>query len=162
MKQNHPMFQNQFAVQWCWRSVLPWNHAELKTKLISPLLYPAKLCSIQSSQPKKYFLTLDSCLSHFFFFFLPRKIQHLLIDSSSFLLVSLSAVMLIQTCFFSLAKSFMREASQRLAVICFVCEILHLLVDLSCNSPSRFHFANLGAEDTFSHFQVSPVWKFVR
>lgn len=46
----------------------------------------------------------------------------------------MGALMLIQTCSLSLAKNFMREALQGLAVICFVCKILHLFMDLSCDS----------------------------
>lgn len=74
----------------------------------------------------------------------------------------MGALMLIQTCSLSLAKSFMREALQGLAVICFVCKILHLFMDLSCNSQMWarrgffvFDFTRLGVGDLFSHFQVS-------
>lgn len=71
--------------------------------------------------------------------------------------------MLIQTCSLSLAKSFMREALQGLAVICFVCKILHLFMDLSCNSRTRarrglfvFHFNRLGVGPFIQSFSSFP------
>lgn len=97
------------------------------------------------------------CVVSFFFLQNSASVYRLFF----FVLVFLSALMRIWTCSLSLAKSFMREALQGLAVICFVCKILHLFMDLSCNSPMwaraffDFHFTVLGVGDTFSHFRLS-------
>lgn len=58
--------------------------------------------------------------------------------------------MLLRTCSFSLAKSFMREASQRLALVCFVRENSTSAGGFVTSlSLLAFHSAGLGADDTF-------------
>lgn len=94
--------------------------------------------------------------------FLPReggKKNHLLIDFSPFLLVLPSVAVLLRTCSFSLAKSFMREASQRLTLVCFVRENSTSAGGFvtSLAPPSRFSLGRVLAPTIrFSHFRVPP------
>lgn len=85
--------------------------------------------------------------------------MHLLIECSSFLLVFPSVAVLSRTCSFSLAKSFMREASQRLALVCFVREKKFYICRRICH-VARSHFSLFtrplfGADDEFWSFSSS-------
>ena len=74
----------------------------------------------------------------------------------------MGALMLVQTCSLSLAKSFMREALQGLAVICFVCKnstSVHGFVMYFSNTNHRNPFLSLTA--SASVWEVcSVVFKF--
>lgn len=65
------------------------------------------------------------------FIILVHKVLHLFMDFPFFYLSFMGALMLIQACSFSLAKTFIWDALQGLTVVCFKCKILHLLMNLS-------------------------------